>query len=148
MASHRLTLPMILALAALGAGYTQCEEQVLPPDHVLDLDSGSEESSEDGALPSSSPYSLDVVLTDQQEALRAFADLHPLDERYIVARADETRVHAITAVLEAGRTVAAGEAKRDSVIAVFDAQGQLTGRMEGFGQQRGDLVERLRDLTE
>ena len=46
------------------------------------------------------------------------------------------------------RQLPSGDYNHSPVIALLDAQGQLTGRMEGFGQQRGELVERLRDLVE
>ncbi len=84
---------------------------------------------------------------DSPEALKAWADFHELDERYVLARAEEAKVREYAAVLGTRyRQLPSGDFNHSPVIAVLDAQGALAGRMEGFGEQRGDLVERLRVL--
>lgn len=222
--THRIALSALSALLLpLLLGITNCEEQVLPPDHVGD---GLAEKPDERVtpaeaapapavepVPGASMYQLDVPLTnhdgqsttwaelqgepvltafistscstdcamilkevetivdavdgddspakmkvllismdparDTPEALKAYADLHSLDGRYVLARADEAHVRQIGAVLGTRFSQhPSGEFDHSPVIALLDAQGQLTGRMEGFGQQRGEIVERLRDLVE
>lgn len=104
---------------------------------------------------SGEPADLRVLLVsmdserDTPEALRAFAALHSLDERYVLARTDEARARQIAELLGTDyHRSASGEIAHDEVVGLFDAQGQLAGRMQGFGAQRGDMVERLRQLLE
>jgi protein SCO1/2 len=82
---------------------------------------------------------------DDPAALRAMAERHGLDERWILAASDDEGVRQWSAALGVRyRKLPSGDFNHSQVIALLDGSGSLVARAEGLGAQRDAVIQALR----